>query len=214
MKIPLVLFFFVLFWASAPAQSAARLKKMQSYSYDSLYKTLEKELQFLDFQPFEFVADIGSYDGYYPVAYSIFQDFVHFTLQDISNDGFYQLDSLLILARAKKKKPLTCTYKIVIGNDSISNCANATFDKVILRDVLHHTVYPAAFLQEMKRLLKPNASLFLMEPIRTNTSDDVGICTGAMTQQDLWQFIENQGFRIIKNEQFYKRNEWIKCIVK
>lgn len=189
--------------------NGTRLWKIRSFTADSLQKTLEQELQFIDFQANDHVADIGTYDGYYPVVYSLFVDSIHFYLEDIKNEGFNHFDSLLLLATAKRNKPLTNTFKIVIGENDKTNLPEHFFDKIILRDMLHHSQQPAALLASLLKHLKSDGWLYLMEPIKTNTANDIGICNGAMTKNELYQLLDNQGFNIEKNEPFGKKHEWI-----
>jgi SAM-dependent methyltransferase len=46
--------------------------------------------------------------------------------------------------------------------------ADATFDHVLIRDVLHHLAMPQAAIQECRRVLAPGGKLDILEPCRNN----------------------------------------------
>lgn len=48
------------------------------------------------------------------------------------------------------------------------NCADNSFDFVILADVIEHIQHPDLMLQEIKRVLKPGGGAIVTTPIRTN----------------------------------------------
>jgi hypothetical protein len=115
----------------------ARLKSKEA-TKDNIFRHVKNDLEFIQPKANEIIADIGSYDGYYPAMYSIFSDSVTFYLNDIDKVGFESLDSLLFYCSKIRGHPITNTFNIVIGKDSITNLPTRFFDKVILRDALHH----------------------------------------------------------------------------
>ena len=50
---------------------------------------------------------------------------------------------------------------------------DAHFDMVISNSIIHHLPNPLPFLQEIKRVLKPNGAIFLRDLMRPNTTEIV-----------------------------------------
>lgn len=50
---------------------------------------------------------------------------------------------------------------------------DAHFDMIISNSIIHHLPNPLPFLQEIKRVLKPNAAIFLRDLLRPNTTEIV-----------------------------------------
>jgi hypothetical protein len=201
----LVLFIALLIATAADAQTCgnpgARLDRLRAKSLtkDSVYRWVKDDLGFVQIKNGDAVADIGSYDGYYPSIYSVFTDSVSFYLNDISRAGFVYFDSIRPICTEKRGGEISNSFKIVIGNDSSSNLPGRFFNKVILRDVLHHFKMMNKMLQDIKRILKSgaDAKLFLFEPIRGET-DMPNLCRGAMTRQELLALMAGNGFSLTK----------------
>lgn len=161
---------------------------------------LQSELGFLHLTPHDTVADIGSYDGYYPALYSVFSDSVVFYLGDITGGGFNYLDSLRILSSNLKGRPLTNVFKTVIGTDTSTNLPHHLFSKVILRDALHHFKQPAKMLHDIKHCMKPGASLFLFETIKPVTGTNEKLCAGAMVREDFLNLMKSNHYQLIREQ--------------
>ena len=105
---------------------------------DTIYKWVKNDLDFIQIQKRDTIADIGSYDGYYPLMYSIFTDSVAFYLNDISSTGFGYFDSIKSICTRLKGPLISNKFTTVIGNDSSTKLPGHLFSKVIIRDALHH----------------------------------------------------------------------------
>jgi Methyltransferase domain len=181
-----------------PETRIERLKS-KGFTKDSIAIKYKNELDFLDLMPHETIADVGSYDGYYPVLYSIFTDSISFYLNDITYEGFKNFKSIKALCEAKRDKNQTNTFKIVIGNEESTNLPNVSFNKIIIRDALHHCKNMSKILEDVRQIMKKETSLFLFEPIKLGNEMDEKLCTHAMTRDAFLELMNTHNF-ILKKE--------------
>lgn len=144
------------------------------------------------------IADIGSYDGYYPLLYSIFSDSTVFYLNDITSYGFVYFDSIKAVCTKIKGHDLSNKFTIVIGQDSSTKLQDHMFNKVIVRDALHHFKSMDIMLADIKRIMKPKAKLILFEPIRGRNLNTETLCKGAMTADELLNLLIKNGYILIR----------------
>ena len=95
-----------------------RIERLNSadFTRDSIAQLHKSELDFLGIEPHDTIADIGSYDGYYPSIYSIFTDSVSFYLNDITYEGFKNFKQINSLCEAKRIEKQSNSFEIVVGN--------------------------------------------------------------------------------------------------
>ena len=174
----------------------ARLARLTAthLTKDSIYQRVKNDLEFIQPTGQDTIADIGSYDGYYPSVYSIFSDSIVFYLNDITNIGFVYLDSIKDACKRIRGYDFSNKFTIVIGTDSLTNLQDHLFNKVVVRDALHHFKSKDAMLMDIKRIMKPNARLILFEPIRGRNINTETLCKGAMTVEVLLSLLNKNGF--------------------
>lgn len=193
----------------------ARLRKLKSKTVttDTIFKWINKDLDILNLQAGDTVADIGSYDGYYPTLYSIYNDSITFYLNDIRKEGFLYLDSIRQAVENISGNKVSNEFNIVIGNDSSTNLQANSFNKVIIRDALHHFHSVEKMLQEIIKIMEPESELMLIEPIR-GQNNIYSVCEGAMTEEELLNLLFNNGFELIKKTKGQKSLGWYKFKLK
>lgn len=177
-----------------------RVKELNSKTLtkDSIYAQIKSDLTFIQPTKHDTIADIGSFDGYYPLAYSIFSDSVVFYLNDISNSGFVDFDSIKTICTTFKGQHISNKFKTIIGTDSCTNLPNHLFNKVVIRDALHHFKSMDKMLSDTKRIMKPQATLILFEPIKDQNVKDKKLCYAAMTKDELLKLLSRNGFKLTK----------------
>jgi hypothetical protein len=175
--------------------------KLQLSNKDSVYKRVSKDLDFIQLKVHDTVADIGSYDGYHPSVYSIFSDSVVFYLNDITTTGFTYFDSIQMLCTKIRGTKPTDQFKIQIGTESSTKLPTKLFNKVILRDALHHFRSQDSMLNDIKRIMKPGAKLILFEPLREEGVVNHQLCKGAMTRKELLALMDRNGFGLTINKE-------------
>jgi SAM-dependent methyltransferase len=207
----LCLFFFL---QDLPAQKcqdpAVRLKRLRAVNVtrDTLEKWAASDQAFLQLRPGEIVADIGTYDGYYPVLYSVLADSVTFYLNDIDTDGFVFLDSIREVCTKIAGGETACRFIITLGDSVSSGLPAKTFDKVLVRDALHHFKHREEMLNNLRSLLKPGGKLLVFEPLRIPGAVNQNLCPGAMTRDELLQLMSRNGFSVKREEEPGKGGAW------
>jgi Methyltransferase domain len=190
-----------------PDTRIERLKSMD-FTKDSIAIKYKNELDFLALKPNDTIADIGSFDGYYPALYSIFTDSISFYLNDITYEGFKNFKTIKALCDAKRNKNQTNTFKIAIGNEENTNLPNDFFNKIIIRDVLHHCKNMSKILDDVKRLMKRETTLFLFEPIKLGNEMDENLCTHAMTRDAFLELMNTHNFILKKEIALDENHHW------
>ena len=188
--------------ASAQYQNpGARLERLKvpKLTKESIYKWVKSDLEFIQIQKHDTIADIGTFDGYYPLLYSIFSDSAVFYLNDLTTAGFSYFDTIQGICTALKGSPLSNQYKLIIGNDSCTNLPKHLFTKVILQDALHHFKLMDKMLSDIRDIIspQPGSKLLLYETIRGGENNDK-LCRGAMTREDLLKLLDRNGFSFSK----------------
>ena len=179
-----------------------KLNKLKSkgLTKDTIYNWVQKDLSFIQLTSHDTIADIGSYNGYYPSLYSVSTDSIVFYLNDIVNDGFVYFDSINTICTKIRGAKMTNEFKIILGENDSTNLPSNTFDKVILRDALHHFKSPLKMLVDIKRIIKPNAKLLLFESIRNPQVANNTLCRGSMTKDELVKLMGENGFLLTRQK--------------
>jgi len=193
-----------------------KLQLLRSFKLgkDSLYNSDKKEIEFIHINNHDIIADIGSFNGYYPLIYSIFSDSCVFYANDIQQSGFAYYDSMKTICEQIRGSSFTNKINIVIGNDSSTQLPDHLFSKVIVRDALHHFKMKDKMLVDIKRIMNPveDAKLLLFEPIRGQTNEN-DLCPGAMTKKELLELLDTNGFKFLKEIEVGDRS-WLEFALK
>ncbi len=182
---------------------------------DSQYKLVKRDLDFIQIQKHDTIADIGAYDGYYPLLYSIFSDSAVFYLNDITSEGFSYFDTMQGICAGLRGSTITNQFKFIIGNDSCTNLHGHSFTKVILHDALHHFKLMDKMLAGIKEVMSthPGARLLLYETIRGGTNLP-NVCRGAMTREELLALLERNGFILSRELRCNDSISWFEFEIK
>jgi hypothetical protein len=191
----------ILLGVSSPAQTngnpGAHLLWLRSHQIGKdPYKT---DRDFIQIKKHDTIADIGTYDGYYPLMYSIFSDSAVFYLTDITSEGFSYFDTMYDICSGLRGSPFTNQFKLIIGSDSSTNLPRHLFTKVILQDALHHFKMMDKMLSDIREIMSPGpgARLLLYETVR-GSANDTKLCRGAMTREDLIALLDRNGFQLVR----------------
>jgi SAM-dependent methyltransferase len=138
-----------------------------SHYLKSVSKKLMVFLEAADFQANERIADIGAGNGWFDAAIGIYEDSLTFVLEEIDSSFVKgsRLNEAVVAYSAVKGRPITCTYKQVIGTEMGTLLQEKTFDKVILIDTYHHLQYRDEMIEDIKRILRPGGKLIVYEPV-------------------------------------------------
>jgi protein-L-isoaspartate O-methyltransferase len=116
-----------------------------------------KAIAALKLGPGQAVADIGAGSGYYTMLLSA----------AVGPRGrVYATDiqpEMLALIRKKVEEKRVSNIEIILGTPTESGLPAAAIDLALMVDVYHELAQPQAFLQSLKRALKPDGHLVLIE---------------------------------------------------
>jgi SAM-dependent methyltransferase len=169
---------------------------------DTIYDRVKDDLAFIQYRVHDTVADVGSYDGYYPAMYSLFSDSVSFYLNDVSDEAITKFDSIKLLCESKLGRKFTNSFKIALGSELSTNLPTHTFDKVILHDALHHFTHMDDMLQDIGRVMKPGAKLLLAP----------WLCRGVMTKQAMMSLLHRNGFKLTRERLLPGNKNWFEFV--
>ena len=147
-----------------------------------------KAVAALEVRPGQIVADVGAGSGYYAMLLS----------KAVGAGGrVYATDiqpEMLDLIRKKLESTRTSNVEVVLGTSTESRLPDRAIDLALMVDVYHELAQPQAFLRSLKRALKPDGRLVLIEfrketawvPIREEHK---------MTIREARLELENEGYR-------------------
>ncbi|HLP11389.1 MAG TPA: methyltransferase domain-containing protein [Flavobacteriales bacterium] len=216
-KVACVFLFMSIFVFTASAQlSYSRTHKLKTpgISKDTLYKRVKYDLDFIKPAKGDTIADLGTYDGLYPAMYSVFSDSVTFYLEDVNTRPLFFLDSLKMLCASISNKQITNTFLMFEGTQTYTNLPAQKFDKVILRDVVHHCQSSADILAEACRILAPGGKLILFEPVVPAKGKNEKLCVGAFTMKQLMALTKEQDLKLVRKKQSQKDHYWFEFVKK
>jgi len=115
-----------------------------------------KLLDNMDIQIGDTIADIGAGSGYHV-----------FLMADLAKKGLVYAvdiqDEMLAEIQRKKEKRGTTNVRPLKGSEKSVPLPENSVDKLLLVDVYHEFSYPIEMMQSLKKALRPNGKLFLIE---------------------------------------------------
>jgi hypothetical protein len=157
---------------------------------DTIYDRVKDDLAFIQYRVHDTVADVGSYDGYYPAMYSLFSDSVSFYLNDVSDEAITKFDSIKLLCESKLGRKFTNSFKIALGSE---------------------LTHMDDMLQDIGRVMKPGAKLLLYEPLRTDSLAP-WLCRGVMTKQAMMSLLHRNGFKLTRERLLPGNKNWFEFV--
>ncbi|MGJ3236360.1 class I SAM-dependent methyltransferase [Marivirga sp.] len=148
-------------------------------------------LKNMDIQPDDIIADIGAGSGYHV-----------FKMAPKAKNGLvYAIDiqeEMLQAIREKNSEVGLNNIKLVKGTDKSVNLPDNSIDKVLMVDVYHEFSYPVEMLASIKKSLKTNGKIFLIEYRAEDDSVPIKRLHKMSEEQAVKEF-EASGFRLQKN---------------
>lgn len=119
-------------------------------------ENVSKLIRNMDIKPTDVIADIGAGSGYHV-----------FKMAPIAKEGLiYAVDiqeEMLNAIRQKMKKGLAKNVTPIKGNDKSVELPENTVDKILMVDVYHEFSYPIEMIASMKKALKTDGKIYLIE---------------------------------------------------
>lgn len=150
-----------------------------------------KLLENMDIQIGDTIADIGAGSGYHVFKIAAMAKKGHIYAVDIQ-------DEMLAEMQRKKEKGRVKNVSLVKGSEKSVNLPKNSVDKALLVDVYHEFNYPIEMIASLKKALRPNGKLFLIE--YRGEDDRVPIKKlHKMTQAQAVKEMETAGLKLERN---------------
>jgi ubiquinone/menaquinone biosynthesis C-methylase UbiE len=117
---------------------------------------------FLSLSPTDDIADIGTGGGYtlIPIANSCPE--CKFDVEDIDSSSFNPKTLAGRINNTGNKTKIE-NFTFYYGTEKTTNLPSAKFNKVLIFDVIHEMTYKTDMLNDIKRILQINGSIFIRE---------------------------------------------------
>lgn len=110
----------------------------------------------INIKPTDIIADIGAGSGYHV-----------FRMAPLANKGsIYAVDiqeQMLAAMEAKKTQNGVENVQLILGSEKSVNLPVNSVDKVLMVDVYHEFSYPKEMIASIKKALRPNGQIYLIE---------------------------------------------------
>ena len=156
----------------------------------------------MDIQPTDNIADIGAGSGYHVFKMS----------EKITNGKVYAVDiqqEMLDAIRKKKMRLQIDHIELIKGSEDATNLPKNSVDKILMVDVYHEFSDPVQMIASMKKALKKDGKIFLIEYRAEDPSIPIKTIHKMSEAQAVKEFAEN-GFKLEEN---INNLPWQHCMV-
>ncbi|MEA5461295.1 methyltransferase domain-containing protein [Arcicella sp. LKC2W] len=162
---------------------------------------MQKSLQTFQFKENETIASIGASSGVWEIWFASQVDNLTFYIQDIDEQNCNQeeIDYGVQYYEKLLKKTIVGTFIPVIGTERTTNLPQNTFDKVLIINSLHEFSHPKLILQDIMRILKRDAKLFIEEVMAVSVGEiHEGCGRRLFTKDELSELLTQVGYEVIE----------------
>jgi SAM-dependent methyltransferase len=204
---------FVFLFYTATAQKMQTFKGHCGAFFESmthLYKVKQAELDFYHFKPGQTVASIGAQCCHIEAAFAATSDSVIFYLEDIDSSKFKKEQTEFVWDYYAKLrgKPMTCEYKMILGDEKSTSLPENTFDKILIINSFHEFTFVTEMLADIKKKLNPGGILYIDEALPKKQGQLHGICNLPMlTSEETIALFAKNGFEYINGFDFNYRQK-------
>lgn len=149
---------FWLFVTVSFGQSLSNKEKRDSLT-EAKFSVVSK---FLNLSSADVIADIGTGSGYSLIPLANNCPECKFSVEDIDSSSC-NVKTLTKKINKTGNKTSIENFKFYYGNEKETNLPSATFNKVLIFDVIHEMTYKTEMLNDIKRILQKNGSIFIEE---------------------------------------------------
>ena len=161
-----------------------------------------KLIRNLDIQPNDVIADIGAGSGYHV-----------FKMAPLAKNGkVYAVDiqkEMLNAIQQENETQELDNILLIKGTEKSTNLPENTIDKILMVDVYHEFSFPVEMLASMKKALKPNGEIYLVEYRAEDDSVPMKQLHKMSEKQAVKEF-EAAGFKLLKN---ISNLPWQHCMI-
>ena len=122
-------------------------------SYANLYKC----------QPGETIASVGAGNGKFELTISCFVQGIDWYLEDIDSSRLNQFNQVQSHFEKLKGSSVDGQFHLVLGSESETGLPHNYFDRVLMINVYHEIRNRGPVMEDIKKILKPEGVLVVME---------------------------------------------------
>ena len=165
-------------------------------------ENVSKLIQNMKINPYDTIADIGAGSGYHAFRMAPL----------VKNGVVYALDiqvEMLSEIEKTKKSSKTKNIKTILGTEKSIHLPKNSVDKILMVDVYHEFSFPIEMMASIKKALKPDGELFLIE----YKGEDLKVPIKKihkMTQKQAIKEMEAAGFKFKEN---IENLPWQHCMI-
>ena len=201
-----LIYFVLIFSCSNKKLSDSKIEDAIKYSgfipyKDSMLLAAKPELDIYNFKSGETIADIGFGTGWLEGITLLKYDSLTFYANEIDNYSLHRLDLRINKYLELRGKDNTNKLVKVKGTKRRTNLPETTFDKVVLRETLHHFSYQTEMLHDIWKILKPKGKLYIHEPLVDSTYYSKSCRSTIYSREDLLFIFEANApyhFKLVK----------------
>ena len=209
--------FLILFGAAALVSAQVAEKANERYQLpdarEGIARTLTEPSRDARQKPKELVAALGIKPGMTVVDFGTGPGYMlPYLSEAVGKNGRVIGQDIFadFLDKARERAAALSNVGFVQGNAKETKLSPGSADLVMALDVYHHLDYPAQTLAEVKRALKPNGRLAIVEYHK----NDVAMGGRAkehvrLSEDDAVKEIEGNGFRLVSKKDFIPQVQWL-----
>ena len=160
-------------------------------------RALWEEIQFYNIKQGMSLADIGAGNGFLGFVLAGTEVPEHISMTEVDPD-------MLVYMKQRLENGghffESSTLSIIEAETKTTNLGEEYFDRLIMREVLHHLGQPIDVLLDCKKHLKPGGSLFLKEGTKDLPGDKYMKCNKALTYPQVLKLVKKAGFQVVKQK--------------
>lgn len=158
---------------AAPAQKKKGTDKQLETFWKSKHIRASAIARAVIFKAGDTIADIGTADGWFAAALSMYGDRLTFYLEDIDSTLWNadKFDLAFQYFSRINQKQVTHQFHYVTGTAKSTGLPHHIFDKVLIIDTYHHFTHRDDMLTDAINLLKPDGKIVIMEALARRPGD-------------------------------------------
>ncbi len=175
-----------------------------------LSESRKKELKFYNFKSGEKILEVGAGDEDFIASLaSVYRDLIVFVneIDQLKLKRLYYQISFNPIFRTNGHQ-----FYVIEGTAKETGAIDQKFDKIIIRNAIHHFTYPHAMMEAIVQSLKAGGEIFIME--RYEESCTEGCCADLWTSVQLKSFLRKKGLFLKEELLVPLENGWKYWILK
>jgi 2-polyprenyl-3-methyl-5-hydroxy-6-metoxy-1,4-benzoquinol methylase len=108
--------------------------------------------------------DIGGSDGKMIPLIALVCDSVDYYIEDINDRYFSHVKKFMGQTQQTINTNASFGLHYILGTDSTVTAADGLFDRIVIRETIHHFTHPSQMINECKRMLAKDGNIIVSEP--------------------------------------------------